>query len=240
MVLILKKIRKKLAKDYEPIKYIRYAVGEILLVVVGILIAVQINNWNESRKQKQKLNTILQVVKENLASNLVEIDTFMKVFNGDINKSFEIYLTKEFTIENYKTAPFNCMIEGYDDFIINQQGFNLLKNHTTIKSASGQQIALEISEFYNNHLIEVTVGNKELGIRYMENLKNMENFDWFSTYVLDHKLDEFVDYISSNPNAKNRILVYFLLFREYVNELTLFNREAKKLILEIDMYLKEN
>ena len=33
------------------IRYLRYAVGEIMLVVVGILIALQINNWNESRKQ---------------------------------------------------------------------------------------------------------------------------------------------------------------------------------------------
>lgn len=40
-----------MADDNKPVKYFRYAIGEILLVVIGILIALSINNWNESRKQ---------------------------------------------------------------------------------------------------------------------------------------------------------------------------------------------
>jgi len=46
------KARKKMADDNKPIKYLRYAIGEILLVVVGILIALQINNWSETEKNK--------------------------------------------------------------------------------------------------------------------------------------------------------------------------------------------
>jgi len=45
-----------MADDNRPIKYMRYAIGEIALVVIGILIALQINNWNENRKV-QKLET---------------------------------------------------------------------------------------------------------------------------------------------------------------------------------------
>ena len=41
-----------MADDNRPIKYARYAIGEILLVVIGILIALQINTWNEDRKTK--------------------------------------------------------------------------------------------------------------------------------------------------------------------------------------------
>ncbi len=40
-----------MADDNKPIKYMRYAIGEIILVVIGILIALQINNWNEDRKE---------------------------------------------------------------------------------------------------------------------------------------------------------------------------------------------
>ena len=46
-----------MADDNKPIKYARYAIGEIVLVVFGILIALQINNWNEGRKQKIQLKT---------------------------------------------------------------------------------------------------------------------------------------------------------------------------------------
>ena len=53
MIGFFRKIRKKLADDNQFLKYSRYAIGEILLVVVGILIALQINNWNENRKIKE-------------------------------------------------------------------------------------------------------------------------------------------------------------------------------------------
>ncbi|UCD61312.1 MAG: hypothetical protein JSV59_01670, partial [Flavobacteriaceae bacterium] len=49
MIGFLRKIRKKLAEDNQFFKYSRYAIGEIVLVVVGILIALQINNWNNNR-----------------------------------------------------------------------------------------------------------------------------------------------------------------------------------------------
>ena len=62
MIPFFRKIRKKMADDNRPLKYARYAIGEILLVVVGILIALQINNWNEGRKQKIQLNNIYSIV----------------------------------------------------------------------------------------------------------------------------------------------------------------------------------
>ncbi len=51
MIPLFRKIRKKMADDNKPMKYARYAIGEIILVVIGILIALQINNWNEERKR---------------------------------------------------------------------------------------------------------------------------------------------------------------------------------------------
>jgi len=54
MIPFFRKIRKKMADDNKPMKYMRYAIGEILLVVIGILIALQVNNWNEINKDAKK------------------------------------------------------------------------------------------------------------------------------------------------------------------------------------------
>ena len=62
MIPFFRKIRHKLANENKFIQYSRYAIGEILLVVLGILIALQINQWNENRKE----NIALQVLTENL------------------------------------------------------------------------------------------------------------------------------------------------------------------------------
>jgi len=50
MINFFRKIRKKMADDNKPMKYMKYAIGEIVLVVIGIMIALQINTWNENRK----------------------------------------------------------------------------------------------------------------------------------------------------------------------------------------------
>ena len=50
MLRFFSKIRLKLAAENKPVKYMRYAIGEIVLVVIGIVIALQINNWNEKKK----------------------------------------------------------------------------------------------------------------------------------------------------------------------------------------------
>ena len=52
MLKFFRNIRKQLAAENKVAKYLRYAVGEIILVVIGILIALQINNWNELSSDK--------------------------------------------------------------------------------------------------------------------------------------------------------------------------------------------
>jgi len=59
MINFFSKIRKKLADDNKPLKYMRYAIGEIVLVMVGILLALQVNNWNEGQKERLLENEIL-------------------------------------------------------------------------------------------------------------------------------------------------------------------------------------
>ena len=74
MIPFFRKIRKKMADDNKPLKYMRYAVGEIILVVIGILIALQINNWNEERKDKAESIKILKKLQSEFETNKTELN----------------------------------------------------------------------------------------------------------------------------------------------------------------------
>ena len=80
MIKLFRNIRKNLLNEGKTSKYLKYAIGEIVLVVIGILIALQINNWNEGRKenihQKSVLSNLLQDLKSDSVSysqNLKEL-----------------------------------------------------------------------------------------------------------------------------------------------------------------------
>lgn len=66
MLPFFRKIRKQHADDNQILKYARYAIGEIVLVVIGILIALQINNWKEERKNKFLEKKTLENLKADL------------------------------------------------------------------------------------------------------------------------------------------------------------------------------
>lgn len=70
MIKFFRRIRQRLLNESKFSKYLLYAIGEIILVVIGILIALSINNWNEGNKLKSKEREILLHMKRNLESDL--------------------------------------------------------------------------------------------------------------------------------------------------------------------------
>ena len=74
MINFFRKVRKQLADDNKPLKYMRYAIGEIVLVVVGILIALSINNWNEDRKLETVEINILKGIRQNILMDTIDLN----------------------------------------------------------------------------------------------------------------------------------------------------------------------
>ena len=72
------KIRQRLIAQDKIKKYLVYAIGEILLVVLGIIIALQVNNWNENRKVRNNEVNILNELQSDLKFNLYEIKDLCK------------------------------------------------------------------------------------------------------------------------------------------------------------------
>ncbi len=77
MVKIFRNVRQKLAAENKVMAYMRYAIGEILLVVIGILIALQVNNWNENQKQKKRETIYLQNLSIDLKKQIQLLDHYI-------------------------------------------------------------------------------------------------------------------------------------------------------------------
>ena len=74
MIKLFRNIRQKLLVEGKTTNYLKYAIGEIVLVVVGILIALQINNWNEIRKQRLEEIETLKNIKSDFANAILEFE----------------------------------------------------------------------------------------------------------------------------------------------------------------------
>ncbi|MFT4667682.1 MAG: sensor domain CHASE-containing protein [Gammaproteobacteria bacterium] len=78
MTKFFRKIRQNLLLEGKTEMYLKYVIGEIVLVVIGILIALQINNWNEDRKQQSKIKSVYSVIKSDLKYDVEKFDKIIK------------------------------------------------------------------------------------------------------------------------------------------------------------------
>lgn len=81
-------------------KYLLYVIGEIVLVVIGILIALQINNWNEGKKTREVEIKYLKEIVQNLDSDITDIQ-FNIEFNETRNRAIKIVLNSLMNDEAY-------------------------------------------------------------------------------------------------------------------------------------------
>ena len=79
MIKFFRKIRQNLLTENKFSKYMLYAIGEIILVVIGILIALQINNFNEQRKDREKEQVVLKQLKEDYETDLNQLKQKMEM-----------------------------------------------------------------------------------------------------------------------------------------------------------------
>ena len=89
MIKFFRKIRQNLLSEGKTGKYLKYAIGEIVLVVIGILIALQINNWNEQRKTNNKEQNLLNALKQEFVYNQEELQNVIVINSNNIEGAGE-------------------------------------------------------------------------------------------------------------------------------------------------------
>jgi len=81
MIKFFRNIRRRLLSENKLSRYFLYAIGEIFLVVIGILIALQINNWNEAKKTKLQEVKLLNNLYASIQGDLIYINDYSSVFD---------------------------------------------------------------------------------------------------------------------------------------------------------------
>lgn len=107
MIKFFRRIRQSLLSENKFSKYLLYAIGEIILVVLGILIALQINNNNEGKKQRKEELHYLKNIKTDLQLNIAHLDSYISSRETAIASANSI-------IEHYEGKP----IEDLETFNI--------------------------------------------------------------------------------------------------------------------------
>ena len=118
MIPFFRKIRKKLADDNRHLKYMRYAIGEIVLVVIGILIALQINNWNTERRTQLQEKVILQSLLDEFKTNSDNLLIAEKRATRGLDKCLDIlkYISDD-KLEFSKATSDSLIMQSLNTFV---------------------------------------------------------------------------------------------------------------------------
>jgi hypothetical protein len=146
---IFRNVRQKLASENKVMAYLRYAIGEIFLVVIGILIALQVNNWNQQRKHKNEEIQFLKGFKRTLNEDIKNVNR--------VRKQYE--LTKEsinILISSIKQdVPYNDSLPYYFGrmtqhwtLATNNEVFETLKSYN-LNLISNEKLRYEIVGYYS-------------------------------------------------------------------------------------------
>lgn len=140
MIKFFRKIRQKLLMENKTSKYFKYAIGEIILVVIGILIALQINNWNDQKKETKELHQYLSKIKGNIHQDILILDS-IKIRRWKIQKICA-NATQDFLSDQYKLQTFITSLESFVEyyFVPNQSGYDALKNSSYLGKINGTKI----------------------------------------------------------------------------------------------------
>jgi len=151
MIRFFRKIRTKFLNENKTSQYIKYAIGEIALVVIGILIAVQINNWNQARKDNKILKEYLVKIKSHTIEDLRTLDTMImyRTQLADLCKKARISILDKTEDENL-ILFMSCGVAFADYYFKpNTGGYEALKNSDYFGKINNSPLDSLLTKYHN-------------------------------------------------------------------------------------------
>lgn len=208
MIKFFRHIRRSLIQENNMGKYFKYAIGEILLVVFGILIALQINNWNEQRKAKNNEIVLLNKLQEENSLNISSLEDHVQLRQQFPNKIYNfIELLESKNLKSQSTKVQNLLTEIMQSSAYTFTQSNLL-NYTNTYNFENSDLSKELAtlEFNQNDLELSSTKGLDLKIEYVfETLEN--DVDFSSLDILSYETLESLRF-------KNKIIVMAEVERE--------------------------
>ncbi|GAA4268901.1 DUF6090 family protein [Hyunsoonleella aestuarii] len=153
MIKFFRKIRQNLLSEGKTGKYIKYAFGEIVLVVIGILIALSINNWNENRKIIVQEQFILKRLKADINTDISSIVTQMEYNNRskkELTFVIDVILGNTVTdLQNFRKNLRGLLAVNF--FNHNKTTFNNIVSSGQIEYIQNKILTDSITKYYNNN-----------------------------------------------------------------------------------------
>lgn len=184
MIKLFRNIRQNLLAQGKTSRYLKYAIGEIILVVIGILIALQLNNWNQNRVTKIEERTILKNIHSEFIQN-------KKVLQVTIDEN-EI---------GFNTAKTILDLVGQDHETINKQNVDSLFYYA-LETGSFRPSENTISDLLQSGRLQL-LQNENLKDLIYQWTRSMKSSD-VSFNRVELKIDnELVPYLSKNYSVKD-------------------------------------
>jgi hypothetical protein len=192
-------------------KYLKYAIGEIILVVIGILIALSVNNWNEERKSRQKTVLLLEQVQKELLYNIKNSNSVIDYYRGKDSLIFKV-LNGKVTYEDYTSNPelFNLVFSS-PDMELSEDAFKNLIEYDAVLTAEQDSIRLKLKDLYGTDkksVADLDVQMEQAVFKFLEKLENEK--EWYSQ-AHGKSADEAIAYFLTDPFYLNRVTSYSVL-----------------------------
>lgn len=210
MLYLLRNIRRKLLTNNKLGTYLLYAIGEIFLVVVGILIALQIGDWNEQKKTEAKIISLLREVRDDLATDIVRANEVLNYYQ-EADSIITLALDDKLTADDYKQYPkrLGLITTSAQHIKIHNNGYIKLMELSDNIQPRFQPIVDLLTEMYGPQKYLVDMSDERM------NLLTDQNYDHFAqTKPWFHKIrrgiidDEMIDYYLNDLFYKNKLDSY--------------------------------
>lgn len=187
MIRLFRKLRNNLLSEKKYGIYILYAAGEIVLVMIGILLALQIDNWNEDRKDRRIEITLLGNIKKDLESDIQEFRN-VKQFKKSQNEAGHRLL--EYLIDASK--PLEDTVQFVNDlhlivyFVVpssNRTSFDIATNTGYLNNITNDSLVNELSKYFNDIGLEQHVTDTKRFTNAFNETYLMNKYLLFSKYV---------------------------------------------------------